>query len=755
MPNKPYEQFLKETNNNGLSQEQLSTLRAFGEGMYLISAIAAANAKSKDERMNYNAVIAEKKLSIAAFTSMGDKKKMGQLTDKDIDENNKIQTLNTINLNEMFNTLSKPEYLKNFVDNAVLSKSSPFNRNGRDGKKIFIESLAIFNAMYGANIDIEPYVKELGMENTLNDLHPAAPGENLTASEKLILKTQQDHTLSMLDSVSAGLSAKHRTGLGFGVGTSSTELKATKTALADYKAFLADPGNPKFEGKSELDMVTALKNAADNYMRLKRENGSGDTSSPDWLPETKMGQARFMANKAISDIAQARIAVLNKKTLEANKTVNDKIADIAEGIDPSLDEDKYNINDMSLYTRSMAADMLTWITIANEHGDEPVKDNTERFKEERKRITNSPEFKATVNAMMSMPRDKRLELLKDPQKLETAFELKSQKIKHFDKKLSKFSKGSAGDVYYENAKSELVGHSFGKNSVMTMLALAQYITDKGGDAKFDRKEFDDKYYDQIDEETIDIFIKKKNENRLETDLMDPNDLLDDYDQTMDNTYRIYTDDLKTNLTPGSITKFQDDIKEIIYGRPPQNEKEFEEFKAEIKRNTADIIATKTLWKKPDTRTQEEIEFELGRKHFGHNKDVGGGRYMTRLSKNVPKGIKSNKWNAMEPDEKAKVYGKILMKEYKAELEKKYQERDELSRKIYEERDDFGFMFDKAKTWEDVVKLAKKTLLPTAKAVMSELSKASKELAGLKDKAQNNVKDNAKENTIVNNGPGLK
>lgn len=755
MPNKPYEQFLKETNNNGLSQEQLSTLRTFGEGMNLISAIAVANAKSNDERMNYNAVIAEKKLSIAAFTSMGDKEQIGQFTDKDIDENNKIQILNTITLNEMFNTLSKPEYLKNFVDNAVLSKNSPFNRNGRDGKKIFIESLAIFNAMYGANIDIEPYVKELGMENTLNDLHPAAPGENLTASEKLILKTQQDHTLSMLDSVSAGLSAKHRTGLGFGVGTSSTELKATKTALADYKAFLAAPTNPKFAGKSELDMVTALKNAADNYMRLKRENGSGDTSSPDWLPETKMGQARFMANKAISDIAQARIAVLNKKTLEANKTVNDKIADIAEGIDPSLDENKFNINDKSLYARNMAADMLTWITIANEHGDEPVKDNTERFKEEKKRITNSPEFKATVNAMMSMPRDKRLELLKDPQKLETAFALKSQKIKHFDKELSKFSKGSAGDVYYENAKRKLVGHSFDKNSVRTMLALAQYITDKGADAKFDINEYNDKYYDQIDEETIDIFIKEKNENRLETDLMDPNDLLNDYDQTMDNIYRIYTDDLKTNLTPGSITKFQDDIKEIIYGKPPANEKEFEEFKAEIKRNTADIIATKTLWKKPDTRTKEEIEIELGKKHFGHNNDVGGGRYMTRLNKNVPKGFKSDKWNAMEPDEKIKVYGKILMKEYKAELEKKYQERDELSRQIYEERDDFGFMFDKAKTWEDVVKLAKKTLSPNAKGVMSELSKASKELAGLKDKAQNNVNDNAKENIIVNNGPGLK
>ena len=140
---------------------------------------------------------------------------------------------------------------------------------------------------------------------------------------------------------------------------------------------------------------------------------------------------------------------------------------------------------------------------------------------------------------------------------------------------------SAGVVYYENAKRKLVGHSFDKNSVRTMLALAQYITDKGGDAKFDRKEFDDKYYDQIDEETIDIFIKEKNENRLETDLMDPNDLLNDYDQTMDNTYRIYTDDLKTNLTPRSITKFQDDIKEIIYGRPPQNEKEFEEFKAKL------------------------------------------------------------------------------------------------------------------------------------------------------------------------------
>lgn len=56
---------------------------------------------------------------------------------------------------------------------------------------------------------------------------------------------------------------------------------------------------------------------------------------------------------------------------------------------------------------------------------------------------------------------------------------------------------------------------------------------------------------------------------------------------------------------------------------------------------------------------------------------------------------------------------------------------------------------------DAAKLAKKALSPTAKAVMSELSKASKELAGLKDKAQNNVNDNVKENIIVNNGPGLK
>ena len=56
---------------------------------------------------------------------------------------------------------------------------------------------------------------------------------------------------------------------------------------------------------------------------------------------------------------------------------------------------------------------------------------------------------------------------------------------------------------------------------------------------------------------------------------------------------------------------------------------------------------------------------------------------------------------------------------------------------------------------DAAKLAKKALSPTAKAVMSELSKASKELAGLKDKAQNNVNDNANEKVIVNNGPALK
>ena len=109
------------------------------------------------------------------------------------------------------------------------------------------------------------------------------------------------------------------------------------------------------------------------------------------------------------------------------------------------------------------------------------------------------------------------------------------------------------------------------------------------------------------------------------------------------------------------------------------------------------------------------------------------------------------WNKMSLKEKAIAYGEDVYDDYKKDLGNKIQQREEIFQELYSERDDFQYMFDKAKTWKDVVDLSKKVLAPNTKIVMHELYRSSKELNNLKEQSANADKSIAKTNVVDKKG----
>ena len=173
------------------------------------------------------------------------------------------------------------------------------------------------------------------------------------------------------------------------------------------------------------------------------------------------------------------------------------------------------------------------------------------------------------------------------------------------------------------------------------------------------------------------------------------------------------------------------------------------------RNTARIIATRSISPKTDTRTEEEIKIDLGKNVMGIDDVSGEGKLFGKNTKEMPESIKGKKakvnWNKMSLKEKAIAYGEDVYDGYKKDLGNKIQQREEIAQELYSERDDFQYMFDKAKTWKDVVDLSKKVLAPNTKSVMHELFRSSKELKNLKKQSANADKTIVKENVVEKKG----
>ena len=291
-------------------------------------------------------------------------------------------------------------------------------------------------------------------------------------------------------------------------------------------------------------------------------------------------------------------------------------------------------------------------------------------------------------------------------------------------------------------------YSYG--DIKRCIALEMYKQEAGANTKFNNSELENTYLPLVDEQIVKTMMNGKTQKALEAYLSDPSELLYDYDQTLSKTIGNKVNDEKQNQMPGSISEYQDNIRDLINEEPPAED--FEYVKNEIMRNTARIIATRSIWPKTDTRTEEEIKIDLGKNVMGIDDVSGEGQIFGQNTKELPESIKGTKakvnWSKMSLKEKAIAYGEDVYDDYK---KNKIQQREEIAQELYSEREDFQYMFDKAKTWKDVVDLSRKVLAPNTKIVMHELYRSSKELKNLKEQSANADKSIAKTNVVEKKG----
>ena len=756
MPIKTYQQFIKDTNNKGLSTEQIDTLTKFKNNMSNICNNALSYNPPGNSMASLQNHLWGNTITLNMLNRFGKQEEISKKSAEEIANDDNTFQERANHINNVFADLASPDLMPHFIK-GVLGGKKPIE----NGEKLLLDTIAILNVMYGMNIDINAFQKAIDKEKKIEQ--PQIDENGLTPADKAVLKVEQDSFSVQLDGVSAGLSTKHKTGLGFGVGTTSDELQATKDALADYKAYLADPKNPKFEGKSELDMLTALKGAADNYMTIKRQNGKGDTSSPDWLPKTNMGQERFKANKSISELAGKRIAelqekakALQEKQAAENMTVSEKINDISKNIDENSinivnpDEQK---RARERYVRNATADMLAWQALEKKHGKEPFKNFEQLHAQEKEKIMGTKAFEALQNNIKDLSTKERERILKKPEELAGIYTRNEAFYDDITAKINNAPEGSIARIQYELSENYHMSNVYSYGDIKRCIALEMYKQEAGTNTKFNNSELENTYLPLVDEQIVKTMMNGKTQKALEAYLSDPSELLYDYDQTLSKTFGNKVNDEKQNQMPGSISEYQDNIRDLINEEPPAED--FEYVKNEIMRNTARIIATRSIWPKTDTRTEEEIKIDLGKNVMGIDDVSGEGKLFGKNTKELPESIKGKKakvnWNKMSLKEKAIAYGEDVYDDYKKDLGNKIQQREEIFQELYSERDDFQYMFDKAKTWKDVVDLSKKVLAPNTKIVMHELYRSSKELNNLKEQSANADKSIAKTNVVDKKG----
>ncbi|MBR1663294.1 MAG: hypothetical protein IJ696_03095 [Ruminococcus sp.] len=742
MPNKTYKDFIRETHKRGLTPTEIETLTAFSGSINRIATsvnMAQGNSRVKNEVYQK---VHDLSSDLNNLLRLGKKETITNTDNRKL--NNRLFKDSSRKIYQTFTELSKPENIKIFLDSSVNGNKAPLNKDGKDGKKILLDTIAIFNTMYGIKIDLDPYTVALGIDKEKANHDPEVQGAIVqnepvkpTAAEQIMNKTEQDHFMAQLDIVSVGLSAKHRTGLGFGVGTTSTELQATKDALADYKAYLANPKDPKFNGKSEIDMLNTLRTAADDYMRDKRAHGHGDTTAPDWLPKTKMGQNRFKANKLISKYAADRIAHLNQLEAQADKSISETIKETVDNIDDSIVMSKNGdelYGQKTSYITNTAAELIAWKTVSDK-GFANARNSKKLFLEEKNKITGSYEFKTICNNISKMSDDECLDLLTDPISLAESYNFNNKAINEFDEQFKASAKGSIANKYYGAAKKNFVEQNYSPLYLGDMLALSMYMKDSGKKGKFDQEVYNNNYRDLIDEDILNDLTKDLDNKQIGELLQKPEELMNSYNNAVELSYKTLNENEIANAMPGSVTKYQNNIKEIINSEPPKNEEEFNNMKEKIMRNIANIIATRSLWKEPETRTEEQLTYDLGKERLKQSDYTNNiGIYAVKEKNRLPAGYKINTWSAMTDEEKIAAYGKEEIKAYKQKNAEKINQRNELSKRIYDEREDFKFMFDKAKTWDDVVKLSKIALTSKGNNIIHELSKSANELEKLKKPA---------------------
>lgn len=157
------------------------------------------------------------------------------------------------------------------------------------------------------------------MEQIEEDIFSRIPPKPI--DQKSIDKSRAEEEAERL---SADLYAKHWNNSIFRFGGSSREMDNVRYAAFSYLNFMKYPDDIRFQGKSEFELLKDIKYNSDTYRDLKRANGVGDTSAPDWKPKYRMGQLRYDAAGNMSDFAVRRMKQLVNEYAKENNVSRDE-----------------------------------------------------------------------------------------------------------------------------------------------------------------------------------------------------------------------------------------------------------------------------------------------------------------------------------------------------------------------------------------------------------------------------------------------
>ena len=729
---KSYAQLMRDTNEKGLTAEQVSLLLDFQKKVFKLGQSALRNKQMPKNASK--AIFNECMKSNSSFTGI---KNVSTNDNNDVNDKDTGLGFYYNQISNFFDAVSKPEILPYFLE-AGTQGDDPLL--GKNGEKL-ISILNLLNNVYGMELNIDRFEKALdpnkvnevqqkkeepakNVDQPKNEPEKAAPSkdERIKAAleEKKKLRQAEKNSarntfLNDLDEAIPDLSAKH-----YGIiGTTSDELQAVKNAVADYKAFMADPKSPRFTGKTEMDMLKAMKDTADEYMRLKRENGVGDTTAPDWLPKSNMGQKRYLANERISRMVAQRIVALRETERLDKLTVREKIEDEAFHITKEWFKNKGD-----KYYKEKLADEITWFKLSEKHGNKLAKDVEEEFEKEKDTLLNSEGFKILVKQTGHLSAEEKLKIINDPEGAANKCTFNENVLADLTEEIQKHEKNSLGCLLNECSRELFKNNRLGADDLRMLIALQTYANEMGADTIYDNNEFKNHYLNTIDTDLINSFMNDKSRTEIENLALKPASLVDEYKKALNSKLEKQSGNGDISNIPGNFSSYQNEIENMINGKPPKTQKDFEEIKNAIMINTACIIATKSIWPKPETRTKEEIYVDLGKEIY-----KGGTMSISKLSdrKHIPNGIRADEWNKMSLEERHFYTGKNAYKSYVNQLKEKRKQQKELSKEIYENREDFKNMFDKANDWESLVKLSKKALTNNARLLMNELYKSGQEI----------------------------
>ena len=181
MPIKTYQQFIKDTNNKGLSTEQIDTLTKFKNNMSNICNNALSYNPPGNSMASLQNHLWGNTITFNMLNRFGKQEEISKKSAEEIANDDNTFRERANHINNVFADLASPDLMPHFIK-GVLGGKKPIE----NGEKLLLDTIAILNVMYGMNIDINAFQKAIDKEKKIEQ--PQIDENGLTPADKAVLR---------------------------------------------------------------------------------------------------------------------------------------------------------------------------------------------------------------------------------------------------------------------------------------------------------------------------------------------------------------------------------------------------------------------------------------------------------------------------------------------------------------------------------------------------------------------------------------